>query len=208
MYLFKLFNYEYLNTYCKWLFLIILLIVLIIIFASIIYIIFIYYIIKWLKNNIDYESFFNYEYNKKTKQILEKYGDYHIKKVYLVKEECGILSRLLINIETLHNNLLMQNNTSLIFEVIMPNKLTKYILLEKKSYVNLSSNFYIKEEQEINQIKQIKRIQLEKKKLTIKSILKDTQDRIGDEKYFNWHIFKNNCQSFTNELLKTIKNKQ
>ena len=203
MYLFELFNYKYLNTYCKLFFLLITIIIILIIFASIICIISSYYIIKWLKNNLDYGSFFNYEYNKKSTQLLEKYGDYPVKKVYLVKHVASRLNKFVINIEALGNNLLIPNHTSFIIEVIMPNKLTKYILLEKDYCVNLSADFSIKEDQEI---KQISRVRVGKKQVTLKSILKTTQTRIGDEKYFNWHILKNNSEYFTKEMLKTLKN--
>jgi hypothetical protein len=40
--------------------------------------------------------------------------------------------------------------------------------------------------------------------------LDQTRERIGDERFFNWHIYKNNCQLFTKEILITLNkfNKQ
>ena len=31
-----------------------------------------------------------------------------------------------------------------------------------------------------------------------------TQKRIGNNRYFNWNIYKNNCQEFTKEILITL----
>jgi hypothetical protein len=36
------------------------------------------------------------------------------------------------------------------------------------------------------------------------SILKETQERIGDSKFFNWSIYKNNCSVFIKEILITL----
>jgi hypothetical protein len=78
------------------------------------------------------------------------------------------------------------------------NNNTKFLLVEKTSYVNIRENIYL------NQQKILKKIQLPKKKLTIISILKETKDRIGEKKFFNWSIYKNNCSTFIKELLVTI----
>ena len=40
---------------------------------------------------------------------------------------------------------------------------------------------------------------------TINQILSETQNRVGIEQYFNWHIYKNNCQQFIYEILVTLK---
>ena len=36
-------------------------------------------------------------------------------------------------------------------------------------------------------------------------ILEKTRKRIGNNKYFNWEIYKNNCQIFIKEILITVK---
>ena len=57
----------------------------------------------------------------------------------------------------------------------------------------------------MNELQDTQRINIGRNKYTISSILKETQDRIGNEKFFNWHICRNNCQMLTKELLVTFK---
>jgi len=72
------------------------------------------------------------------------------------------------------------------------------LLLEKNNCINICENFFISGSQEI------KRLKIKSNKYTINSILNRTQERLGNDKYFNWHLYKNNCQEFTKEILKTI----
>ena len=72
------------------------------------------------------------------------------------------------------------------------------LLLEKNNCINISENFFI------NNTQEIKQLNIKTKELTINKILNITQNRLGNEKYFNWHLYKNNCQEFTKEILKTI----
>ena len=32
-----------------------------------------------------------------------------------------------------------------------------------------------------------------------------TKDRMGNEKFFNWHLYRNNCHNITKEILITLK---
>ena len=48
-------------------------------------------------------------------------------------------------------------------------------------------------------------LQIKQNKYTINKILKTTRERIGDNKFFNWEICKNNCQILIKELLITLK---
>jgi len=86
----------------------------------------------------------------------------------------------------------------LVFEIVLPNGMKKLLLLEKNNCINISENFFVNNSQEI------KELHIKNKNLTINNILNTTQERLGNEKYFNWHLYKNNCQEFTKEILKTI----
>ena len=46
-----------------------------------------YYIFKWFKVNIDNYNFYLNDYNIDCSSILEKYGEFSIKKIYLVTVE-------------------------------------------------------------------------------------------------------------------------
>jgi hypothetical protein len=50
---------------------------------------------------------------------------------------------------------------------------------------------------------EIKKIKISKT-YTLNQILQETQSRVGNQKFFNWHLFKNNCQEFTKEILITL----
>ena len=86
----------------------------------------------------------------------------------------------------------------MIFEVKLKNNMKKMLLIEKNNCINISDNFLI------NNTQEIKKLNIKNKHLTINTILNTTQSRLGNEKYFNWHLNKNNCQNFTKEILKTI----
>ena len=36
--------------------------------------------------------------------------------------------------------------------------------------------------------------------------MEETRNRMGNENFFNWHIYENNCQEFIKELIITIEN--
>jgi hypothetical protein len=183
-----------------------------IVYLIIIFFIFVlcsYYVAKYIKNNIDVNSVFYNDYNKNTKELLEKYGDYKIKNVYFIKQLFNRKLITLLNIFTLYNldkELIKHNydkhsilnHTILVFELYMPNKLSAFVMVEKTNNINLSVNFNIKTNQPMQRFKV-------KGKHTLKTILKETQDRIGSSKFFNWGVFKNNCQTFTKEILITMK---
>ena len=45
---------------------------------------------------------------------------------------------------------------------------------------------------------------MRKRKITLKELLNNTKNRVGEKDFFNWNIFTNNCQMFTYELLTTM----
>jgi hypothetical protein len=173
------------------------------IISSIIY----YLLIKILQIDIDFNNIFFYQYNKKCKLVLEKYGNYKIQQLYLVRQPFGNIVSLAFNILTCfqYNKYLQQSKNNypyhpaLIFQIKTSDNFTKFILLEKNNCINLCETFLI------NKNYQFLPIPLNKKnKLTIKQILNSTEKRIGIKSYFNWNICKNNCQEFTKQILLTL----
>ena len=166
-----------------------------------------YIIFKFLKINLDNNNIFFYQYNKTSQKILDLYGEYKLTKIYLIRQPFSKFCTFVLNIFTLYNyNKLInksQDNfpyhTLVVFEIKLPNGMKKMLLLEKQNCVNIRENFIIDKFQEIKELK------IKNKKLTINSILNSTQQRLGNTKYFNWHFYKNNCQEFTKEILKTIE---
>ena len=171
-----------------------------------------YYIYKWLKMNIDKDYFYFNEYNTDCKNIIKQYGDYPIKRIYLVRQPITKMARILLNIITLYkferemkkyiettkNSVFFPRHTSIIVEVELPNQIRKKILIEKNNCIKLALDFRITNNQDM------RKISIGKKKYTIKKILEKTKNRIGNNIFFNWSISRNNCQIFTEELLKSI----
>jgi len=194
---------EYININYIFLFVIIFFICIMILFIILTYIIY-----KILKQSLDELNIFFYQYSKKSQKILDLYGDYKLTNMYLVRRPLGKTVSLLLNIFTLYefNKLIKQYpeiypfHTEIIFEIELTNGNNKLILLEKSNCINICENFLITECQEI------KKIKLTSNNYTINSILNTTKDRIGNEKFFNWHMHKNNCQEFIIEILKTLGN--
>jgi hypothetical protein len=106
--------------------------------------------------------------------------------------------KALANINEIFKKKYFPYHISLIIEINLPRKKSKFLLLEKTSYVNISENIHL------NDKNIIKTINLSKNKFTMNSILKETQERIGDSKFFNWSIYKNNCSVFIKEILITL----
>ena len=166
-----------------------------------------YIIFKFLKINLDNNNIFFYQYNKISQKILDLYGEYQVTKIYLIRQPFSKLITFLLNIFTLYNyNKLINKSQSnfpyhtlVVFEIKLPNGMKKMLLLDKNNCVNIRENFFI------NKFQEIKELKIKNKNLTINSILNSTKQRLGNKKYFNWHLHKNNCQNFTKEILKTIK---
>jgi hypothetical protein len=191
---------------------IITLLLLIVLFISFVFIIvgificFSYVILNLLKRNIDDSNIFYYNYNKKSKNVLDLYGDYKIKKLYLVKQEVNHIKKSLLNFFTLYkydkiiydveNRFLY--HILLIVEIQLPNNKNKLLLIEKNNCINLSDNCYI------HNFQNIKKINIKNKNYTLNQIMDDTKNRIGCKNFFNWSIFKNNCKKFAKEILITI----
>lgn len=193
-------------SYVKWgiLFLFILVIISICLF-----IICSYFFIKVLAIGVDDNNILFYKYNSLSEKTLKKYGDYDIKKLYLIRQPLSKLTNTILNIITLnnYNQLITETQQSfphhikLIFEIKLRNNDRKLILLEKNNSISIYDTFHI------NNLQEIKTIKLNKNhKQTINSILQTTQHRLGSEKFFNWHIYKNNCKEFTKQILITMNN--
>jgi hypothetical protein len=195
------------------------------VFAFIVFVVCSYFLYKYLQVNIDNNYVYFYDYNDTIKQLLEKYGDYKINKVYLIREPVTKLVYYFIDILTFYrykNQYMFPYHTSLVCEINLPNNIKKYIMIEKNNCININENYNINEKQDIKCIdlfrkksgpknrdkKRDKKRDANKtdnqSKLTLNDILKMTQERIGNDKFFNWHIYKNNCQLFTKELLITL----
>lgn len=167
-----------------------------------------YYILKMFKKNVN-DNFYNKTYSTNCSKYMNIYGDLPIKNIYLMRQDVSNLTILFLNLITLYNydkqveKYIKQHNVkgflpqhiSIIIEVELPNKLRKLLIIEKNNCINITPNFKKNDQQQMMKIKYIN------KKLTINSLLEVTRKRVPDEIFFNWHIHKNNCQNFTEQIL-------
>ena len=182
--------------------------VILVVVSFIIFIISSYFVFKVLKMGIDNTNILFYQYNKKSQKLLDTYGDHKLTKIYLVRQPFSKMVTFFLNVLTLYNYEKLINESPdnlpyhilLVCEIKLGNGLRKLLLIEKNNNINICENFLI------NNLQDIKPIKLNNKKYTINSILKTTQKRVGNELFFNWNLYKNNCQEFTKEILKTIGN--
>jgi hypothetical protein len=185
-------------------------IILIIIIGFVTWLVSSYYAFKWLKMNIDKDSFYFNEYNNDCCDTLEKYGDCPIKRMYLVRQPISRFAKILLNIVTLYkferemkkyietkDNVFFPYHTSIMIEIELPDKNRKNILIEKNNCIKFASDFRICDKQDM------RKISLSKKN-TLKKILEETRERIGNNIFFNWQISRNNCQMLVKEILITI----
>jgi len=181
-------------------FIAIIFITIIVIYIFIFFAVIMYLMFKLL-NSININVLF-YDYNKKTKRFLSIYGDNTITKLYLVRQPICNIVTCLFNIVTFYKyttfiSEAIPYHTQFILEIKQNKNMSKLLLLEKNNCINITDKFYISNCQDIKNINI-------KKRYSVNSILKNTQDRIGTQQYFNWNLYDNNCQEFTKEFLVTI----
>lgn len=145
---------------------------------------------------------FNIDYNKKSKQTLEKYGDNTITKAFLVKRHVSSFVHNILSILSLYKWDVNTNknlyHTFIVFETINKQGDIKYIRVEKTHSIQISPNFEFLDEHTIESIKLKK-----KKTFTIHSIFDKIRHTMGDNKFFNFNL-ENNCQRFTSNIIKII----
>jgi hypothetical protein len=165
---------------------------------------------------LDESNIFFYQYNKTSRDVLDKYKDYTVKKIHVIRQPFSKFITFLLNVITWnqYHRFIQESpencpfHTSVVFELCGEKdgekekdggKGTKFILVEKNNCINISETFLVHSKQEWKSAKKSKFT------FTLGQVLDTTEQRIGTKKYFNWHLYKNNCQEFTNELLITMQ---
>ena len=147
------------------------------------------------------------------KAVLKEYGNFPIKRIYLVRQPITKFVKILLNIVTLYkfeqemkkyikttnNDVFFPQHTSIIIEIELPNKTRKQILIEKNNCIKLALDFRISNKQDMC------KISIGKNKYTLNNLLEKTRERVGNNMFFNWSICRNNCQMLTKEILITLK---
>ena len=168
-----------------------------------------YIFLFFFKKNVNNYTIFN-EYNTSSKIAIEKYGDNKIMNAYLLVEPLNIFYLLIYKL--LLNNCCKYikevRHTSLLLEIKINKNENKMILIDKTNCINILTEFSINDKYTIIpiHIKQLKSKSKSKSKeiVTLRKVLDGTCERIGKRKFFNWHFYKNNCNYFTDNMIKTI----
>jgi hypothetical protein len=190
---------KYINNY-------IILLLIVIVICFIIFTIVSYYVVKMLKTSLDEYNLFFYQYNRPSQEILNKYGNAKINKIYIIRQPFNKYITFILNVLTgyQYNKRLSESHEYFPYHVftmfeIKKGKKRKLVLVEKNNYINISEDFNIRNCQETLAIN------VSKYNYTINTILDSTQKRMGIQRFFNWHPYKNNCHEFTKEILVTIQ---
>ena len=147
----------------------------------------------------DYAIFFN-DYNSQSKKVIDKYGDFRITRAYIVTTPMTSFTLGLLNMITLQNCKQILDDAMHV-QLLIECKTNKYekkmIMIDKTTCINLLTEFHIHDKCTIIPMKL-------KKKTTLRGILDKTCDHVGKMKFFNWHIYKNNCHYFTKEVIRQV----
>ena len=194
---------------------IILLLIIISIITSILFLFISYKIYKFVKAYINRNNTLNLynDYDQLSKKILNKYGNNIVHRIYVLYTPSTNTTMYIFNILSIiiHNksfygilDKIKQKglpdklyHASLIFELKVDKKYTKFIHINKELGVMVREKIIINNNNSIINIKP-------KYKKTLKNILDSTMIRMGIDKFYNWDMFNNNCQNFIKELLKTV----
>jgi hypothetical protein len=159
---------------------------------------------KYLKIKL-FDNWYLNDYSRCNKRLLEDYGDWEIKYIYLVKEPISKFSYLIMNIVTLNSlkNAIKKysdnetpNHIFLLLELQKDNQ-RKTCILEKNTCLNIGFNYMITD-------KQIKMKLKPSENIKLNDLLEKTKKRITSKKFFNFELFENNCQNLATEILKTV----
>jgi len=165
-----------------------------------------YVFLFYCKKTIDEYNVFFYDYNHKTKAVIEKYGDFRISNAYLIMAPIDMVNSFMMNLLTMQKCKHIMDeimHVMLMVEVVMDNGQKKLILINKTSHIHILTDFKIDDTHMIYQIK----MKPKQNVITLRSLLTETCNRIGKPKFFNWHIYKNNCQYFIKQLIRMINDK-
>ena len=205
-----LFGVEIPFVYIKWT---IVILVFVCIIALFLWIVCGFYIYKWFKVSINNYNFYLNDYNIECEQILKKYGNAPIKRIYLVRHPLTKFMEKMLNLVTFNKfqqeidkykeknkvDSFYPYHIMLYFELKISKNKSKFLVVDKNNSVRISEKLKIFDNYEF------KDIHIKKNKYTLKHILEKTKNRIGTNKFFNWEIYRNNCQILIKEMLLTLK---
>jgi hypothetical protein len=163
----------------------------------------IYVFLFYFKRTInEYNICFN-DYNNHSKMCIAKYGDCKISNAYLIFTPVSpflVYVASMISFTNCKPIIDRLKHVNVLVELTMDDERNtkKFIVIDKTSYIDILTDFRMDDTCEIYNIT------ITDGEHTLNSILNITRRSIGDSKFFNWHMYKNNCQYFIRHLVRTL----
>lgn len=137
-------------------------------------------------------------YNNLSTKTLKTYGDIPIKELYIIRTPISDKLNTAINLVSLGKweELKSKYHFDKLFHLGLVAKLGtgKEIIMEKNDVLNITPDFKKESNSEILDVPF-------KQALTINEILEQARQKVGDDKFFLYDSFNNNCQGFIKMLL-------
>lgn len=183
--------------------------ILLMIISFIILMYIIYYLIyKIYKHQMNSFSVQSDDLSQNTKSALYKYGKYKINKIYYINQPITNISNEFLEIFSLCNfdDFIKEINHTIVHSTLMlelskKNK-TKFIFIDKlPGEIRIQDKFTLHPTQNLK----ILNLNPDNKITTLKQLFNKTIHRVGLKKSLAWNLLDNTCETFTNELLKTLE---
>lgn len=134
---------------------------------------------------------------------IAKYGDCKISNAYLIVTPVSpflVYVASMISFTNCKPIIDRLKHVNVLVELTMDDERNtkKFIVIDKTSYIDILTDFRMDDTCEIYNIT------ITGGEHTLNSILNKTRRCIGDSKFFNWHMYKNNCQYFIRHLVRTL----
>tara|TARA_B100001063_G_C16776420_1_gene565807 strand:- start:1098 stop:1793 length:696 start_codon:yes stop_codon:yes gene_type:complete len=169
--------------------------------SVVVYSVLVFYILKIIYIILGY--LFSEGFNEKNKSYIKIFGGYKIKKMYVAKEKVRKIYHILFKVLTFNtiNKALQECEEKTPYHSVIYLELENEVGDKKK--IRLEKHYDV-DMIVVDEFPELNKVNVKVKKgMTLKNLLRETEERIGEKKFFNWHICENNCQNFAIEILKT-----
>jgi hypothetical protein len=139
------------------------------------------------------------DYNNKTKEMLRQYGSGIVTKAVIMRKPVDAYITTVLNLVSLGkwNNAVKKEGFDKFFHLCLICTVNNEELnVEKLDVVSISKNIYTGDTVEIQDVP------LDGREFTLNQLLETARENVGDEAFFYYDSFQNNCQSFVSYLLK------
>tara|TARA_B100001093_G_C26848533_1_gene1023983 strand:+ start:653 stop:1498 length:846 start_codon:yes stop_codon:yes gene_type:complete len=158
-------------------------------------------VLKWFKINIlETELYYYNKYSLIEKELIKDYGELKVNRMYLIQEPIGIMASLMA---VMMSSLKLLRDADMEHIFIMVELKTKEgeikrVIIDKGSRLELNLNYNMNSDQKMKLIK------LKKNKYTLNEILDNTKAIMGEDRYYNYHYYNNNCHDLSIGVLKSV----